>query len=338
MIDIQAAMTAIAADDEVCEEARGVAAKLAEEPAAKTIEVRPDKYRPDAVLPVDHEFAALYADVTCEGALIAARSKVAIVGLARNIGPILPHTIGRIQETVRHFAEWKAVVVENDSEDDTKDVLTSWAKERPDNVVVEMTNNGRPHLHGFQPERVFALAQYRNRCRELVREHYPQADYVIVLDLDAWGGWSIHGIINGIGWHDRMPKAGCLASTSLFKHPGTMMDGKNPWCHYDNWAYRWLGWTTRIGPWFTFWLPPPGAPPIEVNSAFGGCGIYKTHAYLEAEYSSHDGDVEHVAFHRTMKSKGWTIHLNPAQRCVMTWLAEAEEPSDGGGQHGDDQR
>jgi glycosyltransferase involved in cell wall biosynthesis len=305
---------------------------------AMSVTITFDKsHHPDVALPVDFEFAGMYADATCEGALVAARSKVCVVGLARNIAGILPVSLKRIADTVKHFAEWKAVVFENDSTDGTKEILQQWAIDDPEHVMVQLVDNGRPHLHGFERDRVVALADYRNRCREMVRRHMPDADYVLVLDLDAWGGWSIHGIINGIGWHARMPKAGCMASTSLFKHSGTLIDGKAPWAHYDNWAYRWLGWTPRIGPWFTFWLPPPGAPPIEVNSAFGGCGLYKTQAYLEAEYSGDNGDCEHVNFHRMMKDKGWTVHLNPAQRCVMTWLAEAEEPSDGGGQHGDDQ-
>jgi len=296
------------------------------------------QHTPDVALPIDYEFSQLFCDVVCEGATAAARSKVAVVGLARNIAGILPLSRKRIAEIVRHFAQWKLVVFENDSTDGTKQELEQWAADDPEHVVVQLVDNGRPHLHGFERERVVALADYRNRCREMVRQHMPDADYVIVLDLDAWGGWSVHGIINGIGWHSRIPKAGCMASTSLFKHGGTLIDGKAPWAHYDNWAYRWLGWTPRLGPWFTFWLPPPGAPPIDVNSAFGGCGIYKTQPYLEAEYSGDDGDCEHVSFHRMMKRKGWTVHLNPAQRCVMTWLAEEdEEPSDGGRQHSDDQ-
>ena len=299
-----------------------------------TVRLTLDKH-PDVVLPVDHEFAGVYADATCAGALVAAKSKVAIVGLARDIVGTLPVSIKRIQETVQHFAGWKAFVVENDSTDGTKDVLERWAMDDQLHVITQTSNNGRPHLHGFEAARTVAMADYRNRCRELVRQHYPEADYVLVVDLDAWGGWSIHGVMNGIGWHSKMPQAACMASTSLFKHPGTLIDGKAPWAHYDNWAYRWLGWTPRLGPWFTFWLPPPGASPIEVNSAFGGLAIYKTQPYLEAEYSGED--CEHVPFHRRMKEKGWSIHLNPAQRCVMTWLADDEEPFDGGRDHSDDQ-
>lgn len=295
----------------------------------QVIKLTPEN-RPDAVLPVDREFSGMYADATCEGALVAAKSKVAFVGLARNLDWILPLTIGRIEQTARHFADWRCVILENDSTDGTKDLLRKWATRDPEHVVVELLDNGKPHLHGFELARTEAMADYRNRCRELVREHYAQADYVIVVDLDAWGGWSVHGVINGIGWHERMPQAGCMASTSLFKHAGTLIDGKAPWAHYDNWAYRWLGWTPRIGPWFTFWLPPPGAVPIQVNSAFGGLGIYKTQPYLESEYSGED--CEHVPYHRRMIEKGWTIHLNPAQRCVMHWLPDedAEEPSNGG--------
>ena len=293
------------------------------------------QHEPDAAAPVDHEFSAVYADACCEGALHAAKSKLAVVGLARDIAGILPRTLKRIGETVRHFADWRAFVVENDSTDGTKDVLREWFDEHPENVVVQMCDNGRPHLHGFERDRVVALADYRNRCRELVREHYPEADYVLAVDLDAWSGWSVHGVINGMGWHQRLPKAGCLASVSLFKHAGTLIEGKAPWAHYDNWAFRGIGWTPRFGPWFTFWIPPVGAPPIQVNSAFGGLAIYKTQPYLEAEYSGDNGDCEHVNYHREMQSKGWQIFLNPAQRCVMHWLPD-EEPSDGR-DHGDHQ-
>lgn len=299
------------------------------------INVTPDKL-PDNALPVDPEFASLYASVTCDGALAAGKAKVCFVGLARNLGGILPSSIAGIEQTARHFRDWRAVIVENDSTDGTKDILRRWATDNPLHVIVQMSDNGRPHLAGFERARTEAMADYRNRCRELVRQHCPDADYVIAVDLDCWGGWSLHGVLNGIGWHDRIPKAACMASTSLFKHQGMLIDGKAPWAHYDNWAYRWIGWAPRMGPWFTFWLPPPGAPPIEVNSAFGGLAIYKTQPYLESEYTGED--CEHVPFHAKMHKQGWAIFLNPAQRCVMSWLVEAEEePCNGGRDHRDDQ-
>lgn len=298
------------------------------------VSITPDKL-PDAALPVDAEFVTTFVDATCEGARAAARRKVAFVGLARNIDGILRHSIDRIHDTAKHFAEWRAFVVENDSTDGTKAILHDWASSDPEHVVVQLTDRGEPRLTGFEPARTEAMARHRNDARELVREHYPQADYVIFVDLDAWGGWSVYGVLNGIGWHERLPKAGCMASTSLFQNPYAMVNGQVTWAHYDNWAYRWLGWTARLGPWFTFWLPPPGAPPIEVNSAFGGLAIYKTQPWLECEYSGED--CEHVPFHRKMQLKGFDIYLNPAQRCVMSWVVP-EEPSDGGSDSDDQHR
>jgi hypothetical protein len=285
-----------------------------------------DEHMPDNVLPVDPEFATQYAQVTADGAIKATDSTVAIVGLARNLGDLLPETMRRIYETAHRFEDFRIIIVENDSTDGTKDYLSEWAAEDPDHVIVQMTDTGRPQLRGFEPQRMQAMAEYRNQCHDLVAKHYPQADYVIVLDTDAWGGWSVQGVLNGIGWHELLPQAGGLMSVSLFKHPGILVAGEVHWCHYDQFAFRWFGWRQRLESWFSFWLPQPGAEPLPVNSAFGGLGIYKTAAYLSSRYSSPDGDCEHVHFHKMMKGKGWTIHLNPAQRCVMSWLAEEEPP------------
>ena len=291
------------------------------------------KMTPDDVSKVDPEFTTLYADVTCEGALIAARSRVAFVGLARDCVQALPANLALLEETARHFESWSAFVFENDSTDGTRELLEQWAAKNPENVAVQCVTNGKPRLGGFEVERVLAMADYRKRCQDVVRETMPDVDYVIVVDLDAQGGWSLHGVINGIGWHAAQAKLGCLGSVSLCFHPGVMINGKPSWCHYDAWAYRWIGWQARMGPWFTMWLPPVGAPPIECNSVFGGLAIYKREAYLQGTYGL-DGDCEHVGLHRTMQSMGWRIAINPSQRTLMDW-ADAETTD--GGRNLDDQ-
>ena len=295
-----------------------------------------DEHYPDAVLPVDKEFQQQYLDATCEGAVIAAGVKVAIVGLARNLGNLMPVTIRRIYDTAAMFQDFQIVIVENDSDDGTAEAVRQWADDDPDHVVAQTNTTGRPQLSGFEPQRMQAMAEYRNLGQQLLREHCRECDYVVVLDTDAWGGWSNYGILNGIAWHERVAKAGCMASTSLFKHAGIQVGGEIKWCHYDQFAFRWYGWDVRLEPWFPFWLPPPGAAPLPVRSAFGGLAIYKRDAYLSASYSSPDGDCEHVHLHRMMKDKGWDTYLNPAQRCVMSWLVD-EEPSDATEHHSDDQ-
>lgn len=314
----------------VNEDVRQAAARL--EMYERLREQEPDdcEHTPDKVLPVDAEFSGLYAEMAIEGAAVAARSKVVFCGMARNIGNILPLTLQRIERMGNRFAEWSFICVENDSTDDTKEILSA-AAAADDRIVADIRDLGRPHLRGFEPARVQAYAEYRNRYRQLAREHDGDADWIVPIDLDAWGGYSINGMLNGVGWLNRIERAACMASTSLFQHSQLQVDGKVTWAHYDQWAFRWHGWSNRLEPWFVFWLPPPGAHPLQVNSAFGGLAVYRAEPFWQCEYASDSGDIEHVGLHRRMIQAGWSVFLNPAQRCVMGWIA------DDGRQHSGDQ-
>lgn len=286
---------------------------------------------PDSVLPVDHEFATLYADVVCEGQAAAAKAKVVIVGMGRDIADILPTSIERLEAIARHFGDWAAVIVENDSTDGTKEILAAWAERHPDRVTIDSKDIGRPRLRGFEGDRVRAYAEYRNTYRKIAAELHPDADYILAVDLDPIGGWSPHGILNGIGWLQRVPDAACMASTSIFQHPQIQRDGQAVWAHYDQWAFRAYGYAQRFDAWFLFWLPPPGAPPVEVYSSFGACAIYRAKPFFDCQYVSINGDIEHVGLHKAMRDGGWRIFHNPAQRTLMHWLEKAD-----GGQHGAD--
>jgi hypothetical protein len=59
---------------------------------------------------------------------------------------------------------------------------------------------------------------------------------------------------------------------------------------------------------------------IEVDSAFGGLGIYKKEAFISGAYiGSEDGkDIcEHVPFHRLLKKRGYRLFINAAlTNCV----------------------
>ncbi len=284
---------------------------------------------PDSVLPVDREFATLWMDVTAEGIRIAGQAKVVVVGMARNIGPILPLSFQRLGKFMHHFRDWAMVVIENDSTDNTKEELRKFQAAHPGQVTAVIQDLGRPHYSGFESARVEAYAEYRNHYRKIAADLHPDADYVLAVDLDPIGGWSVHGLINGLGWLGRIPDAACMASTSLFQHPTMLVNEKPAWAHYDQWAFRAYGWEPRFEPWFHFWLPPPGAHPVEVYSSFGAATLYRAKPFFEHEYRSINGDIEHVGLHRSMRQAGWRIFHNPGQRTLMHWLEHAR-------QHGDD--
>ena len=53
---------------------------------------------------------------------------------------------------------------------------------------------------------------------------------------------------------------------------------------------------------------------LEVESAFGGLGIYKGAPYRQARYSGHDKHqeiCEHVVLHKAMRSEQARFYINP---------------------------
>jgi hypothetical protein len=53
---------------------------------------------------------------------------------------------------------------------------------------------------------------------------------------------------------------------------------------------------------------------LEVDSAFGGLGLYKGVEYRQARYSGHDNDreiCEHVVLHNAMRSELGRFYINP---------------------------
>lgn len=307
---------------------REMAEKVAGFEDRRTQTINALQYSPDEVLPVDEEYESLFYEVLREGEGAAKKMHVTICGMARDLEGILMPTIARINAIGKRFKDFAVVVIENDSTDGTKTFLQGLHKGSPSRYIVRTQDFNWPRLSGFEAKRVQRYATLRNQYREIVATDVRHTDIVLVVDMDCWGGWSIQGILNGVGWMKRYKAAACMASTSLFQ--GLHIDGELAFAHYDTWALRIHGWKHEITPWKTAWLPPPGAPPVKVFSAFGGAALYRPEPFFDCEYRSIDGDIEHAGLHRDMISRGWDIYLNPAQRSLMQWVPDAE------GQHGDD--
>lgn len=331
-IDIAQELHDLAVGDHTDGPTREAAEQLAEEQRHRdACVVKADKYHPDMVAPIDDEWADLFRDVHEEGSRWADDAKIVVCGMARNIGGILPATFHRIGKIVEQFRDYGIVIVENDSTDNTKELLWQFASDNPHRVSVSSTDYGWEHLHGFEATRVERYAKLRNQFREIARDKHPDADVVLVVDMDLWGGWSVPGLLNGCGWLQRKKAAACMASTSLFQH---RFYAEGPaWGHYDTWALRVHGWKHKLSAWKTLWVPPPGCEPIPVYSAFGGAALYRPEAFYTHAYASIQGDIEHAGLHQSMVADGWEIYLNPAQRSLMLWLTEE---ADNEGRHDGD--
>lgn len=289
---------------------------------------------PADVIEFDTEFAQDYHDAAISGIQIASESKCLVVGLARQIAPVVPLTIERLEQLSKFFADFSVHVVENDSTDGTPDLFKEW---KPGfDVTVDSQKLDRPHLPSLRDaDRTRPLAEYRQKCVDHAKES--DSDYVIVMDYDAWGGFLNEGIMTSIHYlEDQRSMFGeseffGMASVGLAQINHIKdSEGNHVWFNYDAWAHRpaW-SWRQRPEMWYHYLKPPFGCPPIAVNSAFGGLAVYKTEHFVKGRYSGTlfgEGDCEHVPFHRSIhKATSKTMGLNPSSVGVMFWYQEQEQ-------------
>ena len=260
---------------------------------------------PESQFLVAEDNRTKYVDKVINGHIAAKQSKVLICGIVRNAEPILRHTIARIKMLGSFFEHYHVILYENDSQDNTKEILISTI----DKHFWLMSENVNPppfrDSHGIDRRRWMAKA--RNKYVEIARSYMKNnsVDYVIVLDTDLEGGWSYHGILNSLGhfnWDG-------IGSNSIYyrQHKGTWLR-----LFYDSWAYRELGHLESHDDHKVNLLKfNRGEPLKEVHSCFGGLAIYKPWCIQSAQYS--EDDCDHPTFHTQLRQQGAKIYLNPSQ-------------------------
>jgi hypothetical protein len=146
-----------------------------------------------------NRYKADYGNAIVRGAEIAAKSNVLICGIARNCARILPYTFARLEKLSQMFSSYHIFIYENDSKDATKSVLSQW--NYPD-VTIKAENLGAPvFTEPKSKARKIWMAKSRNKYLAFAKKYVTKhpVDYIVIVDMDLWGGWSYLGILNSLG-------------------------------------------------------------------------------------------------------------------------------------------
>lgn len=277
----------------------------------------------DQLLPISDEFISLYKDKLDQGLQISRQSNIVFTGLARNVGDLLLHNCNFLLKN-NIFKNIYLVIYENDSIDNTKDILKELQKNNNNFYYISEDLN-EPYLPlSKSNDRTIPLANYRNVCKNFIKDHlYDSVDFVSVIDLD-FIDISVEGIVNTFGWFTDNEVNAVSGNSFQLKH---ILDKekKDLW-NYDSWAFRGNWWIDKqteprgYDPmlWFGFWIPPVGSPLIRTNSSFGGMTTYRKSIYFTADYEGYD--CEHVCFHKNLsrQHKNFGVYLNPSQMMLFT--------------------
>jgi len=208
--------------------------------------------------------------------------KVLICGVCRNIEEAIPNTRASVEKVGSQFADYRVIIYENNSTDNTKELLRSWEKEDPRLLLIsEQLSAGELRRRSVMKitHRIEKISMARNLVlAEAMDPYFDDYKYVIWADLDFLKPWDVDGIVETI------------------LHPEKEWDAVFAYGAYDLFALRSLecpiGFELLGSPYWSrldeirkqFVLHEKD-PWKKVYSAFGGLGIYKREAIRGCSYS-----------------------------------------------------
>lgn len=236
---------------------------------------------------------------------------IVICALARDCADSLIANIPRIESLRKHFLYSEVIVIENDSKDNTKEVLVEWQNnftgvnlisEDYDTETFLQKNSSNPNP-GTSIYRIQKMAAYRNMYMDWIAQRNRQFDYVMMIDIDV-ADFSIQGIMDSLA---NAPKdwAGIFANG----YTNTNLFGTRVYRVYHD-LYALLIKKPAGLPFITF--PQmfrnskeingkmAKTPYLPVISAFGGLGIYKYDLVFNLKYKcieNKDHSIEAVCEH-----------------------------------------
>jgi hypothetical protein len=262
--------------------------------------------------------------------------KVVFAGTARDCAAHLPIVLANIERLSALFSNSAFVFVENDSADATRQLLVQWGAGRPRFWYFDLSGLGQV------PVRTLRLEYARNVYLEFIRADSVFADFdtLCILDMDEIGAHpvSVGAFRSAVDFLHRTPNCAGVFANRLGLYYDLWALREPRLCPGDVW-YEVLEWAQRYATSDeeafaqTFAkrvvVFSPGSPPVEVDSAFGGLGIYDLdrvrrapNPYLGSRVHvlrRRDGTLvqfrmqqcEHVHFHAGLRQRGGRLFILP---------------------------
>ena len=222
--------------------------------------------------------------------VLSKEKNVIICGIAKNIGQGAQNTIDSCEKLINNFDDYRIIIYENNSTDETKQILGNWAKTNSKILFLTedlnydyLKKNGLISTPSSCVDRMNQIARARNiLLDEISQENYKNFNFVIMADLDMQP-WDVDEILNVLSQEEY--DWDCVVGNGL----------------YDSFALRtkdcFIGWET-IGNDFWRDLPKGAYNKIKdqletgrnwkkIISGFGGIGIYKKDSIKNCRYSAY---------------------------------------------------
>ena len=215
------------------------------------------------------------------------------MGLARNCGGAIRGAVDRVSAALAGFESVQWLVIESDSSDDTVARLEALRRERPG---FDFESLGE--LRRTLPLRTERIAHCRNRYLDRLAEdpRYRDVQTLVVADLDGVNDLlTPEGLLSCWdfeGWEQLLATVGVPEGARRAGRTGApRRRAFAPSAHSR------------------------GRTAVEVESTFGGLGVYRREAIGDSRYiglAPDGGELcEHLTFHAALRARGKRIFINP---------------------------
>lgn len=254
------------------------------------------------------------------------KNAIIICSIVRDCAKNLKENLQVIDELCDLSKEYSIIIFENDSKDNTKEILTEWAENKRNVFInthdfnVENTIPILSNPSGVNPyyseKRIEKMVFYRNQYLEFIEKNNMIADFIVIVDLDV-AKLNINGILDSFGqkrdW-DSISSNGYSLSPKLSLR------------YHDSFALVECGLQdipqtekTIKENQYKFSFLKKGTPLMRVFSAFGGLSIYRFETVKGLKYkviSNNDKRVEvrceHFSLNKQIHERGYNkFYINP---------------------------
>jgi len=228
---------------------------------------------------------------------------ITVLSMFRDSQPILPQFFTNIEGVEQYTdADFEYCFYENDSTDNTVDIINEWLKDKKGRLISEKLNASGHNSHSVSAARNFSMTEYRNKMLEASRPF--TSDFTLIIDSDVDFPADI------VNQYLKYMTAGVAMTTpNVLQNIKCAMGNPEQDSYYDSYALI----DRSMRPALTWSSNPFVGPedrnkwergvPVEVYSAFGGIAMVRSHILNKVNWST-DGRCEHWNFCRDVGEYG----------------------------------
>ena len=209
--------------------------------------------------------------------------KILVLGVIKDGEKVFNNSKQNIQKLVRNFLDYRVIVYENNSLDNTKILYSNWANE--DQKVVFLSENlTSSFLQNYTPRKGDFRCEFIARARNIVLQkamssEYDDFDYIMMSDLDEFEPWDVNEIINSIENPDF--EWDCISANGSYDLYTIRSDEFRLNPELIGWSL-WISLQPKIGRLYASVLSKLDW--VKVESAFGGLAIYRRDSIKGCSY------------------------------------------------------